>query len=108
MSTLIISRGEVTIKDKLNRADRREMDCLAFAHVPVSKEPTLGQIMQANMAVMLRFIERIVIDGDAKPITQETLDNEEWITDEDMDLIQKSIETVQKKESLADKEVKKD
>jgi len=92
MSIIKVSKGEVTIKDKYTRADKRAVNQMIFKKINVKAselqnndfEINAALIMEAEDETLLYLTEKITIDGKDNPINQDTLDDEDLLTDDDL------------------------
>jgi len=84
-----ISNGEVEIKDYCPRKVKKDINKTLFKGVVADTEGKIGGLSPenfdtANETALLGLIEKIIIDGNEKPVTVETLDE---LDTKDFDLL---------------------
>lgn len=110
-----LSDGEVLMKDALTRKERREISARINSGLEARIDDgktyfPIGSMTNAQNEAIFSAIEHIKIKGELKPLTHATLDNEEWITDEEFKKIEEAAnallspakfqETLKKKQML--------
>jgi len=100
--TIKIAKGEIVFKKALSRREKYEMDnkeSEAITLDPLKETATVDPVKtnETKEYKVLLAIEKIVIDGEEKPVNMKTLFNEEWLTDEDFkEVFSKGLEHANK------------
>lgn len=110
MPIVKISHGEVSIKDKLTLRDRIAIERMSVSKIPAIPgfQPTADMALAGQEAVMLYLIEKITINGEDKPVSLDTLYNDEWMTFADLTAIRQEMNRADQMAMASHAEIKKE